>query len=492
MAEWGIRQGLAQNFGYDQRTVDLARQQNAMRQAQIYSENKAKMLADDFDYNNAMNAWDNTQVKQYAQGKLKELGQFIRSNPDFETNVEKRVAYKNLVKELKDNKALNEGLQVDSNIKAMQQYMNDPKNAPLVNSEDFQPVLQQYQNYIKTGSVDGNTANRKLFNFVPPEELVDTTPIYAKYAQMTAQNGKNTVHLGPGAASISQFVTDQDKGMAADGLINDRQFGRYVQKEYNEYLSKLPEGQKPMNIKQYAVSKMQPYFKGTEYKNYNYHVSDGGGSGKGKKGESNRDYLDELAKRTFTAKQTPGASTVVQASAAGVDELLTGGSGKLNTSGALFEIGGGKYIPFKSFLTKNYTTSNSEAKWDDTYGFMVSTEIQMPLDEAVDLFDSSDAFDDPWFSGPSVKSAFKDKISITKDEDGNDVAQIKVYKPIEYTNTSNRSAYAHGLHAKSEDINTSVNTNTGSRYLVSPDGTKYQDTETGIIYDSSTNTPINQ
>ena len=47
MADIGIRKGLAQSFGYDQATADLARQQDQMRQAKIYAENKAKMLAED-------------------------------------------------------------------------------------------------------------------------------------------------------------------------------------------------------------------------------------------------------------------------------------------------------------------------------------------------------------------------------------------------------------------------------------------------------------
>jgi hypothetical protein len=168
MADIGIRKGLAQSFGYDQATADLARQQEQMRQAKIYAENKAKMLAEDFDYNNAINAWDNTAIKEYAQGKIKELGAFVRENPDYLYNVEKRIAYNNLKRELKDSKPLMEGLQVDANVKEMEKWKNDPKNAPLLDTPEFQKTLQDYQNYIKTGSADGNTANRKLFTFYPP------------------------------------------------------------------------------------------------------------------------------------------------------------------------------------------------------------------------------------------------------------------------------------------------------------------------------------
>lgn len=490
MAEYGIRQGLAQSFGYDQRINDMARQNNAMRQAQIYSENKAKLLADDFDYNNAMNAWDNTAVKGFAQNKLKEIGKFMRENPDFESNLEKRVAYKNLTKELKDNKALNEGLQVDANIKAMQGYMNDPKNAPLVQSEDFEPIKRQYENYLKTGSIDGNTANRKLFTFTPPEELVDTTPLLAKYAQMAALNGKDMKWLAKGAGSVHQFVTDADKAMAAEGVINDRQLGKYILKEYNDYASKLGEGTKPMTLKQYAVAKMQPYFKGDEYKNFSYASGDGKGSGKGASSGQRNPYaelIDRAAKASQVTKNGRPGVTAIDPD--GLNQILTGGKGVLNTNGLSFEATPGNYIPFKGSITKNYSTSGAVAKYDPmTNEVRASVLVQMPLRDFEASLDNADVIDYPtfgtgWLGNESkVKAGWEDKVKIATNENGEQVAEFELWAPLEKLNTNTALGYNHGMGAKAEAATSEFEQ---PKAWVDPNGVQWQIGEDGNAYGSN-------
>lgn len=489
MADWGVKKGLSIDMGYGQRTNDLARQNNAMRQAKIYSDNKTALMADDFDYNNAMNAWDNTAVKAFAQGKTKEIGKFIRENPDYESNLEKRVAYKNLVKELKDNKALNEGLQVDGNIKAMQGYMNDPKNAPLVQSEDFAPIKQQYENYLKTGSIDGNTANRKLFTFTPPEELVDTTPLLAKYAQLTGQNGQEKKWLAKGAGSIRQFATDMDKAAAAEGAINDRQLGKYIQKEYNDYVSKLPKEARPLTLKQYTVAKMQPYFKGDEYKNFSYATGDGSGSGS-KSAQGIRNYYDEERMRAI---QAANQGKRISAPPAAVEGVLTGGKGgDVNTNNSLFEITPGNFIPFKGAIIKSHTTSGSQGDFDPQNGFKASYMAQMSYDQFEKAV-GENAIDAPnWLtfglSEPEAREKFaKSGISFDVDANGNKVVNVPLWVPLEGGNENTAAVWNHSLGAKSEATDSDY---TSPQFLVSPDGTKYQDTSTGIIYDTKTNQPI--
>lgn len=445
----GLKRGLAVDFQYGQRTNDLARQNNAMRQAQIYSENKAKLLADDFDYNNAMNAWDNAAVKEFARGKLKEVGNFMRANPDFESNIEKRIAYKNLTKELKDNKALNEGLQVDGNIKAMQAWRADPKNAPLANSEDFAPIQQAYENYVKTGSIDGVTANRKLFTFTPPEELVDTTTFLSKYAQMTALNGQNTKWLANGAASIHKFATDNDKGLAAEGAINDREGGRYIQKEYNEYLSKLGEGSKPLTLKQYVVNKMQPYFKGDEYQNFSYQTQKQP-SDRDNNTKTARNYFDELYSRAEKAKGQPVATGVE-----GLHQYLTGGKDQLNASGMQFESSDGNFINIKGGIVNDFTTAGSETKMTKD-GLKMSVLVNIPVDSSTDLdrvsdFIGEDIYDFGVFSD-NIKKGYSKNAWTGTMKDGTPSVTAKLWVPAERTNTSTTAAYNYGMHGKQEAV----------------------------------------
>ncbi len=490
MAEFGIKRGLAQSFGYDQRVADLARQQDQMRQAKIYAENKTKMLADDFDYNNAMNAWDNQAIKEYAQGKTKELGAFIRENPDYLYNVDKRVAYNNLKKELKDSKPLLEGLQVDANEKSMTAWLQDPKNAPLMDDDYVNQKKQEYATYLKTGSTDGVTANRKLFAWQPPEERVDTTPLLSKYAQLASQNGKDIKYLAKGAGSIHQFVSDTDKALAAEGALNDRELGRYLTKEYNDYVEKN-QGNPPMNIKQYTVAKMQPYFKGDEYKNFSYATGDGGGKSGAGAVMGDRNYYKELTDR---AKKAANQNTLTKADPDGLNQILTGGRNVLNTNGMLFEASPGNYVPFKGSITKNYTTSQTKAKYDKD-GLKASVLVQMPLQDFEASLDNADVFDYPTFgtgwlgNETTVKQGWEDRVKIVENENGEKIAEFELWSPLEEKNTNTAAGYNHGMHAKAEGTSSDYGLNE-AQYKVSPDGTMYQDMSTGKIYDAKTNQEI--
>ncbi len=483
MADWGLRKGLAVDMGFGQQTADIARRGNEMRAAQQLAEQRVAKQAADLEFATPMNAWDNENVKKYAQGKIKELGEFTRSNPDYKYNVDKLRVYNQIKRELTDNQFLNEGRNVDAEEKALRAYMKDPKNAPLLDTPEFQNQLAGYENYVKTGSIDGNSANRKLFAFIPPEELVDTTPLLSKYASMAAQNGKDTKWLAKGAGSIHQFVSDSDKALAAEGAINDKELGRHIQREYNDYLSKLPEGEKPLNIKQYTVAKMQPYFKGDEYKNFSYATGDGGGKGSGSQG-ANRNFYSELIQR---AQAASGMNKVVAADPDGVNQVLTGGKGVLNTNGLLFEASPGKFIPFKGAITKNYTTSGTKAKYDSD-GLKTSVIVTMPVNQIEEALDGADIFDMPnWFSFYSGKSEArnpnqKDNFRVYEDENGNEVADFELWALLEKTNTNTAGGYNHGMHAKAEAMNSDFDS--GSTWQT-PDGTNWQVGADGNAYGSN-------
>jgi hypothetical protein len=437
MAEFGIRKGLAQSFGYDQATADLARQQDQMRQAKIYAENKAKMLAEDFDYNSAINAWDNTAIKEYAQGKIKELGAFVRENPDYLYNVDKRIAYNNIKRELKDSKPLMEGLQVDANVKEMEKWKNDPKNAPLLDTPEFQKTLQDYQNYVKTGSTDGNTVNRKLFTFYPPEERMDTLPKLMKYANETEYDLESTVGLGLGSAAKKFAISDNRKGQAADAALRDMELGRTLQQEYNVYLSGLPEGERPLSLKQYTVNKMNPYFPSNKYDKYSYSVREPkSGSGAGLSSSERLDLYDSLIKN---AASKPGQK--IAANPKGANEIISGGQNALKTGGLYFDKGNGDYVPLKDFVTPNFTTSNSTVKYDPvTKKAFVSTTLTLPADEANDIFDGAEPLDIGfWFwNEDKAKEGFEKGITFEGDN-----VNIEVWKPVEIDNRSTNAAYNH-------------------------------------------------
>jgi hypothetical protein len=178
MLQFGLRKGLSQSLGYDQKVADLHYNEQLNKQAQLMAEKKAQLFADDFEYTNAMNQHDNPLVKQQAQAKIKEIGAFVNANPDWQTNVGKRAQYKQLIHDLKDNPDLNRGMQSDANYKAFQTDLaTKSKNPDLYDSGAYNEVASQWQNYIKYGNQYGEeaakTQGKSPFVYTQPQDFVD-------------------------------------------------------------------------------------------------------------------------------------------------------------------------------------------------------------------------------------------------------------------------------------------------------------------------------
>lgn len=454
MADFGTRRGLAQSFNYDQQVADIARQNDQMRQAKLYAENQAKMQAEDFDYNNAMNAWDNTQVKEFAQNKIKELGSFIRENPDYKYNLEKRIVYNNIKKELKDNKPLLEGMQVDANVKAMQAWKDDPKNAPLVDTPEFKRQLSEYDNYLKSGSIDGNSANRKLFKFYPPEEHMDTTPDLIKYANAANYDMEKTEYLSGSTGAKKRWVSDARKGDVAKAALGDAKLGRELRWEYNKYLSEQGEGAQPITLEQYAVTKLNPYFKAVEHDKFGIPTknkdSDGNGSTKSK--------MDLFGNLVNTAMSNP--NTAVSAIGKGVKNIFTKGQEQFNLAQAGFMKDDGEIIPFTDVTLPSGTldVSSSYMVYDKNRGvpFLVA-DITIPLDQAKTILQKNDPVNDPWYNifiperyeSNSAKEGFSSKegysgMTVFVDENGQQMVNMKVSKPVQAGNDQVNAEYDYG------------------------------------------------
>lgn len=453
MAEFGIRRGLAQSFGYDQATADLVRQQEQMRQAKIYAENKAKMLAEDFDYNNAINAWDNTAIKEYAQGKIKELGAFVRENPDYLYNVDKRIAYNNLKRELKDSKPLMEGLQVDANVKEMEKWKNDPKNAPLLDTPEFQKTLQDYQNYIKTGSADGITANRKLFTFYPPEERVDTWGELAKIAQATEYDAESDSYMR-GVRTRKQYVSDAAKLRRAQFALTDQKLSRTLQQEYNKYLSnEVPEGQKPLPIDRYVYDKMKDWFPASKYNDTHYQVKEERVPGGGGVGDSRDLSLYKDILNVASANPNTGISTNPK----GARQLIAGDDPEIDLGNAVFKKPDGTFTPLNSIITPNFRTNKAEVIFDPkTKQHYISADVTLDNESIEDAFKTITPVTDPFwfFDNPDVDPEYKDQFAVQGDN-----VTFKAYFPIQKDNSSLAATYNHAAGQTLEKSDTDAQSN---------------------------------
>lgn len=450
MADYGTLQGLAQDFGFGQQTADLARRGNEMRAAQQLAEQRTAKEAADLEFATPMNAWDNENVKKYSQGKIKELGEFTRSNPDYKYNVDKLRVYNEIKRELNDNKFLNEGKGVDAEMKAMNAWEKDPKNAPLIDTPEYQKQKIGYENYVKTGSIDGNTANRKLFAFIPPEELVDLTPYAQKYAGSIARNGKEEKKWN-GVGTIRQYAKEDDKLAAVNSAMNDPIAGKHWKRKYNHYLTTIPEGEKPITFEQMVYRDFQPFVKEDEYKTYNYSTGPKKGSGN----DANANVLSpykSVYERAFVAYNQNQKPTPVAASVDGMRRVVAGKGDLMNTSGKFFRKANGELIPLNQFSTSNFTTSGTTVSFDPNYGLMGTVQMSVPLSEFNGILRTADpnAVNTNWFSPDEMNENYSN-VLIKDDKDGVPHAWFNVEVPLEGSNESVALPYDMGTGVKAQE-----------------------------------------
>jgi len=175
--EFGQNLGLAVDLQADKRINDLRYQQEQMRLAKAQSEAKAKMFADDLDFQNAANSFDNPRIKEFAKNQINKIGQFISENPDWQTNVDKRMQLNFMKRELKDNPDLLRGMAVDNEYKKLLADMAEvAKNPRMYDVEAYQELQNQFNNYFKTGNKYGDPSKGiEPPTYFKPQELIDVT-----------------------------------------------------------------------------------------------------------------------------------------------------------------------------------------------------------------------------------------------------------------------------------------------------------------------------
>lgn len=158
----GEIRGLTVDAGVDDRINDLFRFDEANRRSKSLIEAKTAMFAQDMEFNNAMNQFDNPRIKDYAKKTISEIGKFVSENPDWSTNVNKRMWINMKKKELKDNPDLMRGIASDNAFKQMNADLAEvAKNPQQYDQGAYDMLLEQRNNYLKFGNQKGEEAAMK-------------------------------------------------------------------------------------------------------------------------------------------------------------------------------------------------------------------------------------------------------------------------------------------------------------------------------------------
>lgn len=217
MMSFGLLKGLSIPLDFDSQIKDLHYNEQMDREANIRAANKAKMFADDFQYNNAMNSFDNSRVKAFSQFQIKKIGKFVNENPDWESNYGKRAEYNSMLRELKDNPELNRGLQSDEAHKSFLKDLAEKKKAGTLDEFEYKRLSDEWTNYEKYGNQYGkdeaDTKGFKEFSYMQPADKVD----FGKVASERAKNLSHTTKDIGGGRTV-QFTLPEYVDQSAEGI----------------------------------------------------------------------------------------------------------------------------------------------------------------------------------------------------------------------------------------------------------------------------------
>lgn len=223
--EFGAILGSAVSLNYDQQVNDLFRYDQMRKQTQALNESKAKLFADDLEFQNAMNEYDAPRVKEFAANQIRRIGEFVKNNPDYATDVGKMGQLKVMKNELKNNTPLLRGLAVD---KAYKEYLTDRqealKNPNSWNMKALDAEGQKFNNYFKTGNANG---------LVGLETEGEQPVVYTRPAAFRDLS-KTGVELGNNFADVKPIPLKNGRNGAWETIPNEATLDKDAQAFYLE------------------------------------------------------------------------------------------------------------------------------------------------------------------------------------------------------------------------------------------------------------------
>lgn len=210
--EYGAAAGLAyvhpfyQDLQASRQQAELAINLDANARA------KTKALADMFRFGKANNPYDHRKLNDHINTTVEEIGKYTIENPDWDKNPDKYAFVVAKTRSLEDNEYVINALKFDEQVRFMQESVS--KNPTIAQRDSFQKTLEEMNNYIEHGSIDGVEQNRKPFMYTPIDGFADLNQVAQKVGSNFGGIIKKTDPKGyPG--NWYDDVDEQELGVAA-------------------------------------------------------------------------------------------------------------------------------------------------------------------------------------------------------------------------------------------------------------------------------------
>jgi len=209
--EIGGLRGLTFDTGQDKLIQDLQYQDQAIRQKQALDMAKAKMFADDLEFQQGSNPYDAQLIKQEGDAVLKDLGKLRESNPNFWYDPNAQAQAKFIKQSLKSSPAVLRSIAYKTaKDNFLKDYAEAAKNPDQWDTEALNMWEQKFNNYDKFGHADGQDGLKRdgapsPISYQSPQKLIDVTSELLK-------SGKNINNFDviPGK-NLGEYMTQPKK-----------------------------------------------------------------------------------------------------------------------------------------------------------------------------------------------------------------------------------------------------------------------------------------
>ena len=259
MPSIGQAQGMAVDLGYGQQQQDLRYQQQMQNQQNALNDAKRRLFESDIEYQQGGNAFDQPIVKKVNQEITQQIGDYVASNPDWETSFQKRAYVKQLKNSLKDNPDVLRAMATNENRNALLKYAQEAKQKGVPFDEDaLNQELERYSNYEKFGNPDGPEATQnegaKAYLFSRPQDFVDMDNVYKE----AGSSIKNPEIIATGNGGYYTKPKEEDVDARVNSILQSH--GNQLMKQFSKQGITDPNEIKKL-VKQNVIASFDSDFK---------------------------------------------------------------------------------------------------------------------------------------------------------------------------------------------------------------------------------------
>lgn len=405
----GTLGGLAYKHDYykDVQMEFELRRQDEVKKAQAFQE--AQYLAKAFEKGKASSPYFQQKLNEHSEAVIRQMGAFMRTNPDWKYNPEKFMQFQTLSNSLRDN----EWTQRSENLLAQSQLLHDAlkSNPDLMKQKEFRDQFVQLANLRNTGSIDGVSENAQDYTFAPVQKWEDPMKLMAEFAN---QNLVNREYASEGGWMVSK-VPQAELAYGSNMLMN-------LHKDLFQHYA----DEAGVSVEDYVRNGLLMAAKN------NAKILPIRGAGRGSGGSGGGGAAADATSRFNTEIVNGSEGDIVNPS---FSKAMTDGGQMLR----VFVDGPTGPIPLDKQQVISLDTIGADYSDPKTKGLFKTFNVtaKMTLEEALRL----QLVEDPWIGGVSVPDSKQKAVRIVEEKDGTRMVYVAARLPFSPNDRTFASAY---------------------------------------------------